>query len=108
MNCNCCGSKLIEDFLGIYCPNESCESIDGITKIEICPRRKYWYAIEFFDGRKFWYKNGKLLREDGPAIEYSDGKKEYWIDGKRHREDGPAVEYTNGYQEYWINGEIIK
>jgi hypothetical protein len=27
-------------------------------------------------------KNGKYHREDGPAIEYGDGKKEWWINGK--------------------------
>ncbi len=41
-------------------------------------------------------------------VEYSDGSKEWYKDGKLHREDGPACEYTNGIKEYWINGEIQK
>ena len=28
-------------------------------------------------GNKFWYKNGELHREDGPAIEYANGNK-FW------------------------------
>jgi hypothetical protein len=93
MKCYYCQNELTEDFLGICCPNESCDSIDGIIKIEICPGRKYWSngelhrvdgpAIEFFDGRKFWYKNGELHRADGPAVEYSTGYKEYWVNGHK-------------------------
>ena len=50
-------------------------------------------------------KNIIPSREDGPAIEYSEGDKEYWIDGKCHREDGPAIECIDGHKEYWINGK---
>ena len=28
------------------------------------------------DGDKFWFKDGKFHREDGPAREYADGSKE--------------------------------
>ena len=28
------------------------------------------------NGDKFWYKNGQLHREDGPALEYADGCRE--------------------------------
>ncbi len=38
-------------------------------------------AVEFSDGRKYWYKNDKLHRIDGPAAEYPNGKKQYWIEG---------------------------
>ena len=31
---------------------------------------------------KYWYKNGKLHRENGPAIEYADGSKCWYKDGK--------------------------
>ena len=33
-------------------------------------------------GDKAWYHNGKLHREDGPAIEWSDGYKCQYINGK--------------------------
>ena len=77
---------------------------------------KYWYlngelhredgpACEFSDGSKEWYLNGKRHREDGPACEYSDGGKEWFLNGKLHREDGPAVEYSDGDREWYLNEE---
>jgi len=46
-------------------------------------------------GNKFWYKNGELHREDGPAIEYANGNKFWYKNGELHREDGPAIETKN-------------
>lgn len=63
----------------------------------------------------FWYKNGTLHRDDGPAIELKNGSKEYWVEGNRHRENGPAVEHVAvhtalatviGKQEWWVNGNL--
>ena len=34
------------------------------------------------DGAKFWYLNGKLHREDGPAVEYSNGDKRWYLNDK--------------------------
>ncbi len=42
----------------------------------------YTGMVEFPSGTKFWFKNGKLHREDGPAIIRDDGNVEYWIDDK--------------------------
>ena len=64
-------------------------------------------AIEYADGGKIWYRNGKCHREDGPACEYSDGDKSWWSNGERHREDGPAVEYSDGDKEWFINGKEL-
>ena len=55
------------------------------------------------NGNKFWYLDGKLHREDGPAIEYADGIKKWFICGKHHREDGPAIERPNGNHEWYLN-----
>ena len=64
------------------------------------------YTVKVYDnGDKFWYLNGKLHREDGPAIEWADGGKSWYLDGKRHREDGPAVEYTNGGKSWYLDGK---
>ena len=51
-----------------------------------------------------YYKNKLNLfhRTDGPAVEYTDGFKSWWINGKQHREDGPAVVFSDGYVEYWL------
>lgn len=64
-------------------------------------------AIEWPDGSKSWYRNGKRHREDGPAIEYADGSKEWWLNGKVHREDGPAYEGADGSKEWLINDEHL-
>ena len=57
------------------------------------------------DGSKFWYLDGKLHREDGPAIEYPNGSKRWCLNGELHREDGPAVENSNGSKYWYLNGE---
>jgi len=60
------------------------------------------------DGDKTYWKNKEMTihhREDGPAIEWNDGSKEWWLNGKRHREDGPACEYANG-NKYWFLSNI--
>lgn len=33
-------------------------------------------------GNKYWYKDGRLHRERGPAVIHADGSIEYWLDGK--------------------------
>ena len=59
----------------------------------------------FKDGTKYWWLNGNLHREDGPAVEWSNGSKEWRLNGKRHREDGPAVERSNGNRLWYLNGK---
>ena len=54
----------------------------------------------------FYYKDerGSIRhREDGPAIEYKNGTKVWWFNGKYHRLDGPAIEYYDGHKEWWLN-----
>ena len=62
-------------------------------------------AVEYANGYKEWYLNGKCHREDGPAIDDANGYKEWYINGKLHREDGPAVVYTDGSKSWYINGK---
>jgi hypothetical protein len=38
-----------------------------------------------------WIVNGKLHREDGPAIEYSDGRKKWYYNGKLYK-----IQYSDG------------
>jgi hypothetical protein len=35
-----------------------------------------------YNGAKYWYLNGKLHREDGPAVKYSDGEKYWYLNGE--------------------------
>ncbi len=89
---------------------------DGKYTIEYSNGDKHWYlngkrhredgpAVEYSNGAKAWYLNGKLHREDGPAVEYSNGDKDWFLNGKRHREDGPAIEYSNGDKDWYLNGK---
>ena len=64
-------------------------------------------AVEWANGNKSYWVNGKRHRIDGPAIEWADGGKQYWVDGKLHRLDGPAVEYANGHKSYWVDGKKL-
>jgi hypothetical protein len=59
---------------------------------------------------KFWYKDDKLHREDGPAVEFATtGCNKWWYQhGKIHREDGPAVECSDGTKYWWYHGNHIK
>lgn len=61
-------------------------------------------GMKIVNGDKFWYQNGELHREDGPAIEYTNGDKFWYQNDVLHRKDGPAIEYNNGDIEYWSNG----
>jgi len=37
------------------------------------------------DDSKYWYyKQGKIHREDGPALEYNDGTKHWWLNGNEY------------------------
>jgi len=51
-------------------------------------------------GDKYWYRDGVMHRDDGPAIEFANGSKVWRVHGKLHREDGPAIIYFN--EEYWF------
>ena len=62
---------------------------------------------EYAHGDKFWFINGELHREDGPAIEYAHGGKHWFLNGERHREDGPAIEYAHGGKHWYLNGKEL-
>ena len=64
-------------------------------------------AIEWNNGFKWWYLNGKLHREDGPAIEFPNGGKEWYINDHLHREDGPAIEFANGDKYWYLNDKKV-
>jgi len=69
---------------------------------------KRWTNIQILQidihGNKFYYLNGHLHREDGPAVEYTSGTKEWYLNGKLHREDGPAVEWFDRNKAWYLNG----
>ena len=64
-------------------------------------------ALEWADGTKVWWVNGKRHRLDGPALEWADGSKEWYVDGKLHRLDGPAIEHANGSKSWRVDGKHV-
>ena len=50
-----------------------------MTSKSICETNAY--------GTKFWYLNGKMHREDGPAIEWPSGDKWWYLNGNRLTEE---------------------
>jgi hypothetical protein len=63
-------------------------------------------AVEYANGTKHWYRDGKFHRDEGPAVQAADGTKKWYRDGQLHREDGPAAEGTNRATEWWRNGRL--
>ncbi len=47
-----------------------------------------------------------LNRLDGPAVEFHDGSKQWWVNGKPHRLDGPALEWSTGFSDWLIDGVV--
>ena len=62
-------------------------------------------AIEYINGTKSWYMDGKLHRVGGPAIERSTGTKSWYMDGNLHRIDGPAMDRADGAKHWCIDGK---
>ena len=61
---------------------------------------------------KYYYKDKAktiLHRTDGPAVEYADGDRSWYVNGKLHRLDGPASEWANdnGDKVWYVNGIFI-
>lgn len=56
---------------------------------------------------EYWYENGKLNREDGPALIISNGGKFWYRDDNLHRDDGPACVYADGVEYWYRDGKAI-
>lgn len=85
-------------------------------------------AILYPNGDSYWYKEGKIHRDndmpavvtynaemwlqdnkhhrdnDLPAIIFKEGSQKWYHHGKRHRDTGPAIIKINGDKEFWKNG----
>ena len=64
-------------------------SVMMVERWEDIPKN-YTGIIEYPDGTKYWYLNGKLHRTDGPAIEYADGTKSWYLNGEVQRSEKPS------------------
>jgi hypothetical protein len=93
------------------------EKFNGV-KTKDKPKGKYWYkdgqlhrddgpAVEQDNGTKRWYKRGKKHRDDGPAVIWPDRSKLWYQNGKPHRDDGPAWELTKDREERWYRHGVL-
>ena len=64
------------------------------------------------NGNKRWYNESGQLHldeNDLPAIEYTDGTKFWYQNGKCHRDNGlPACIFRSGAQYWDVNGTTIR
>jgi outer membrane lipoprotein-sorting protein len=83
-------------------PDSMCASVEDIKNMQ-----EYTVKIDN-NGTERWYnKDEKLHRDDDePAAIYYDGTKYWYKNGKLHRENGPAAIFASGYEEYWVNGVL--
>ena len=65
---------------------------------------KYRIEISGTGTRRYYNKDDKLHRTDGPAVEYADGTKFWYQNGVLHRIDGPAIIFEDGDRRWCING----
>lgn len=79
---------------------------ETVLKVDVGqkPPSDYTGIVEYSNGTKIWYKEGRFHREDGPAREWPNGSKEWWRNGEQHRSDGPAVEESKGTKRWMENG----
>ena len=80
--------------------------IDWFQKQDI--RLRFCNSYECRHGHQYWYRNGKLHRDnDLPAIIYSNGTCVWFQNGRKYREgDQPAAIYADGTQHWYKNGRL--
>jgi len=59
-------------------------------------------------GMKYYIKDGRKHRLNGPAVIKTDGYEAWYFEGELHREGGPAVRYPDGREEYWERGKKVR
>jgi len=63
---------------------------------------KYDNRIETFNDKSEWHS-----LNDKPAIEWDNGDKELYKEGKLHRDNGPAIEDNYGYKAWYYENKYI-
>ena len=65
-------------------------------------------GIVEYNGAKFWYRNGELHRESGPACEYADGDKYWYFNGIAYTESAYKAEIAKRSTTPPCNGKIVE
>lgn len=86
------------------CTLRHCNSIEH--RYGVC-RGDHSLAIVRPNGDRFWYRNGKLHRNKGPAADCQDGYQVWYRDGVCHRADGPAIRWPSGREAYCLDGKLM-
>ena len=73
-------------------------------------------AVEYANGTKHWYIEGKEYTEEEYnnkmqelskiEVKKLENKTEYYYKGELHRDDGPAIELKNGDKFWYQNGKL--
>ena len=54
---------------------------------------------------RYFNKNNKFHRKDGPAVIYSNGTQMWFKNGKLHRKNEPAIIWASGDKSWYMNGK---
>jgi|9_EtaG_2_1085328.scaffolds.fasta_scaffold02526_5 hypothetical protein len=54
-----------------------------------------------------WVVPKEMFTNKPVVKEWANGDKYWYLDGKLHREDGPAVEYANGSNLWYLNDKLV-
>jgi hypothetical protein len=60
--------------------------------------------IEFSNGDKIWFLDGKISRTDGPAVVRTDGTNIWYLNGVLHRTDGPSDDRPDAETRFHLYG----
>ena len=78
-----------------------------MSEVEVFDALKYRIEVDEHGTRRYFNSANQLHRTDGPAVEWDNGTKSWYQNGKRHRIDGAAIEYLDGDKAWYINGEEL-
>lgn len=78
-----------------------------MSEQEVFDALKYRIEVDISGTRRYYNAANQLHRDDGPAIEWRNGTKSWFQNGKRHRIDGAAIEFASGFKAWYINGEEL-
>lgn len=96
--------EYLKEILRMADPDISFKKVNSPDEIH----RNYSGAVEYPDGAKYFYLNGKVHRTDGPAIFNPNGNRYWQQNNLLHRVDGPAVEsYDGRVKQWWVNGKPL-
>ena len=77
-----------------------------ITESDIIPEN--FTGIVEYGGDKYWYRNGKCHREDGPAVEYANGTKFWYLNDIEYTESEYKAEIAKRSTTPPCNGKIVE